>query len=628
MSINPFKNFRNLGTINSNSEEYEHSVDIEAKDILEEKDEESTFPFFYFITVILVLILTIRLLDLQIAQGTQHRYLAEGNRLRSRDLPAPRGNIYDQNSNQLATNMASYNFEIFPADLPKDQAEREKIYDLIEEYTTFSKTDITSKVGEKGLYNLDPIILEENVDRDKAMLWEIYFKDISGVIINKKPIRKYLADSGLAHILGYTGKITQEELDSNQDYKITNDFGKSGIEQIYESQLKGTDGMQQMEVDSLGRLQRMLAVKSPLPGNNLYLTINLNLQKNMEKFLSEESRSLGGKNAVALAINPQTGGILGMVSLPYYDNNIFQSSNRNAEYQKLLDDPNTPLINRAISGVYPSGSTIKPMIAAAGLESNVITGNTKLDTSIGVIRIGEWSFPDWKVHGVTDVRQAIAESNDIFFYAVGGGWDKINGLGVNKIDEYLTKFGFGAKSKIDLSGESYGLVPTPDWKKKVKNDSWYIGDTYHLAIGQGDFLTTPLQLANAISSIANGGKLLQPHLLDKITDSAGKLLSEFPTKIVREKFISDNNIQIVREGMRQAVLSGSARQLNTLNVTSAGKTGTAQFGSGQETHSWFVAFAPYDNPQIVLVVLVEGGGEGNSTAVPVAKQILESYFNK
>lgn len=627
--INPFEDFNNLGTVNLDNEEYQYPLEPETADTVREEEEynKPNLLGFYFVCTIIGLVLTFRLLDLQIAQGAMHQYLAEGNRVRSRDIPAPRGNIYDQSGQILAKNVASFDLEIYPADLPRDKEDRYKIYEEIEKNSQIPAQDLKKQVESKGLYSLEPIILKEDLPRDEALLLQVRYKDLNGVSINKKPTRDYKVINGLAHILGYVGKISTNELEKNTGYKITDNFGKSGLELVYESNLKGVDGKEQVEVDSVGRLQRILATKKPNPGNNLFLTLDVNLQQKISDTLQIMSDQLGGREAVALAMNPQTGGILGLVNIPSYNNNIFSQSNFSHEYQKILDDPNKPLLNRVISGVYPSGSTIKPMIAAAGLEEKVITSKTTINDP-GEIKVGEWSFPDWKNHGLTDVKKAISESCDVFFYAVGGGWDKISGLGVKKIDDYLEKFGFGSKTGVDLTGEAEGLVPSPSWKKKVKKESWYLGDTYHLSIGQGDLLVTPLQLLNAISAVANGGKLYKPHILLKETDNNGNLVKEYANEIIRENFISSNNIETVRAGMRQNVESGSGRKLNDLPIAAAGKTGTAQFGIEDKTHSWYVCFAPYDNPQIALVVLIEGGGEGNETAVPVAREILQYYFTK
>ncbi|MBM2820343.1 MAG: penicillin-binding protein 2, penicillin-binding protein 2, partial [Candidatus Berkelbacteria bacterium] len=290
-----------------------------------------------------------------------------------------------------------------------------------------------------------------------------------------------------------------------------------------------------------------------------------------------------------------------------------------------LDDPSKPLFNRAISGTYPSGSIIKPVIAAAGLEDGTITASTTINDP-GEIKVGNYTYPDWKSHGLVDVRKALAESCNVFFYSVAGGWDKIKGLGITKLDNYLKQFGFGEQTGIDIPGEARGIVPDPVWKEKVKKEMWYLGDTYHLGIGQGDFLITPLQMVNAVSAIANGGQLMKPQLVAKITDQDGNTIYETPKEIIRQGFINNDNVQIVREGMRQAVTTGSAQQLNDLPEMVAAKTGTAQFGNEDKTHAWMVSFAPYHNPEIAIIVLIEGGGEGYATAGPVTKQILNWYL--
>ncbi len=628
--------FGNLPTIgklkNEQGREYDYSAGDDPKDVLENKENKPTFAFFYCLIFIFAIILIFRLLNLQIIQGAKYKYVAEGNRIRSRSIEAPRGLIYDQNNQILAKNISSFSLELYPADLPKDKSEREKIYNELSITSQINYDELTQKINKIGLYSLEPITLKDNISRDEALLLKVKYANMSGIVVSAQPIRQYDSTQTLSHFLGYVGKITQDELDANSGYLISDEFGKSGLEQVYEKYLKGKNGQEQMEVNSKGQVQRLLSTTQAQVGDNLVLTLDLGLQKKITEILSAMSDK-STKRGVAIAMNPQTGGILAMVSLPAYDNNIFSQADFSEGYKKLLDDPETPLINRATSGLYPSGSTIKPFMAAAGLEEGIISENTTINDT-GEIKIGSWSFPDWKVHGLTDVRKAIAQSCDVFFYAVGGGWDKIKGLGLKKVDEYLSKFGFGAKTGIDLPSEEKGLVPDADWKKKVKKESWYIGDTYHLSIGQGDFLATPLQLLNATSAVANGGKLLKPHFVDKITAPDGSLIKQINTEIVRENFISSANMQIVREGMRQTVIDGSGRSLNDLQdkngnpIEASGKTGTAQFGSEDKTHSWFTTYAPYDNPSIALVVLVEGGGEGNESALPAAKEILQYWFNK
>lgn len=621
-----FGNSPSLGEIKSELDEYEHPSDEESKDVLEEEKEKSSFSIFYFLCLIISLIFLFRLVDLQITQGAKHQYLAEGNRIRARDIPAPRGIIYDRQGQVLVQNIASFNLELYPADLPQNKEDREAIYQRIEEVSQISMQEIKDKIEEIGLFSVDTIILKENIEREEALLLKIKYADYSGIMVAARPSRQYQTIPGLSHLLGYIGKITQEELDENSDYKITSWIGKSGVELTHEESLKGEVGKEQIEVDSRGRIQRVLANLEPQPGHNIYLGLDLELQKEMASSLGAMIEERDVNHGVAIALDPRDGTVLGMVSLPSYDNNLFIQRLDEEKYQQLLDDSDKPMVNRAITGVYPSGSTIKPMIAATALQEKTISQHTILDCP-GEIEIGEWKFPDWKVHGRTDVRKAIAESCNVFFYAVGGGWQNIPGLGINRIKDYLEKFGFGQVTGIDLTGESAGLISDPEWKKKNKNESWYLGDTYHMAIGQGDFLTTPLQLVNAIATIANGGELLKPHLISKETDFAGQIVKEYGKEVIRKDFIDVYNLKVVREGMRQAVISGSARQLADLPVEVAGKTGTAQFDQTERTHAWFVSFAPYNNPEIALIVLVEAGGEGHEVAVPVAREILNWYFS-
>jgi len=624
MKKNPFENYPGIGTVKSLSEEYEHPSESDKKDVLEEEIERPSFFIYYFIGIVIILVFAFKLLNLQVAQGAKFQYLAEGNRIRSKDIPAPRGIIYDKKGKVISKNVASFNLEIVPADLPQEKEERQNVYQKLNEISQIPAGDTEAKIEHDGLFSVEPIVLKENLPRDEALGLIAKYSDTPGVEVAARPNREYDSTSSLGHFLGYIGKISAEELEKHPDYKMTSWIGKSGLELNYEEVLKGEVGKEQIEVDSRGRIQRSLASVEPKPGNNIHLGIDLEFEKAIAEALEEKIKEKSVTSGVVVAIDPRDGTVLGMVSAPYYDNNLFAKANPE-EYKKLIDDPNKPLVNRAVSGIYPSGSTIKPFIASAGLQEKIISENTTINDP-GEIKVGEWVFPDWKAHGSVAVRKAIAESCDVFFYSVGGGWDKIKGLGADKMKEYLDDFGFGKKTGIDIPGEVEGLIPTPDWKKKVKKEAWYLGDNYHLAIGQGDFLTTPIQLANATAAVANGGELLKPHLVTKETDSKGNTTKEISKDVVKSDFIDSYNNLVVREGMRQTITSGSARSLNDLPFTVAGKTGTAQFDNTERLHAWFTAFAPYENPEIALVVLVEAGGEGSDTAVPVARKILEWFF--
>ena len=333
----------------------------------------------------------------------------------------------------------------------------------------------------------------------------------------------------------------------------------------------------------------------------------------------------GTETASAIAIDPRNGGVLAMVSLPGYDNNLFAKGIAREDYKKIIEDKNLPLFNRSVSGEYPPGSTLKPAVAAAALAEGTVTPETTVLDNQGAIFVGSWRFGDWKVHGMVNMKKAIAESCDVYFYALGGGYGNIPGLGMDRMKKYEKLFGFGEVSGIDLPGEKSGLIPDENWKKEKIGEKWYIGDSYHSAIGQGFITATPLQLANYTAALANGGTLFSPKIVSKIKKSNGEEKIIRP-EIIRKNFISPDILKIVREGMRETVLSGSAKSLNALPIEVAGKTGTAQFGTDNKTHGWFISFAPFENPEIAMVVLAEGGGEGSSSGVPVTKDVFEWYF--
>jgi len=323
------------------------------------------------------------------------------------------------------------------------------------------------------------------------------------------------------------------------------------------------------------------------------------------------------KRGAVIAMNPQNGEILAAVSWPAYDNNIFSGAVSSSAYLALLDNPDNPLLPRAWSGIYPSGSTAKPVIATAALAEGVITPQTTVH-SVGGLQIGPWFFPDWKAggHGSVNVRSAIAWSVNTFFYYIGGGYNNFVGLGVDRLTKWMRNFGLGDKTGLDVFGELSGFVPSQEWKKKTKGEDWFIGDTYNLSIGQGDLLVTPLQVALFTAEVANGGFRIRPHFA----------LTKNPEEMKGDEIASSETIKTVRLGMRDTVIYGSGRALAGFPVPVAGKTGTAQWRSDRPNHAWFTAFAPFENPEIVVTVLLEEGVEGSSTAVPVAREVLDAWL--
>ena len=588
----------------------------------EARNRSFLIPIGFF--CLLLFILAIRLINLQISQGDLFQILAQGNRIETKRILAPRGVIVDRNGHDLVKNVPVYNLEIYPAQLPKTKEDREIIYRKVESVSGIKTSDIIGQVDAHGLHSLEPINLKTNIDRDTALDWQIKLSFLSGVSITRVPARFYETIPGLAHLLGYIGKVTQSDLKKRNDLSIDALVGKAGLEAEYDQYLQGKVGKEDVEVDSKGQIQRIVSTESAEPGDTLELYLDKDLEQVMADALAEGIKNAGRKKGVAIALDPNTGGVLGLVSLPSYDNNLFNQSDKAQERQALFSDKDNPLFNRAIGGVYPPGSTSKPVWAAAGLKEGVITASTDIQTP-AEIKVGSSVFPDWKPHGHADVKKAIAESNNIFFYAVGGGYDKIKGLGVARMKQYAELFGWGNYTHIDLPGEVNGLVPGPEWKKKTKNEPWTIGNTYHMAIGQGDLLLTPIQLLSSIATIANGGTLYEPRVVKTVRDQSGASIEEPGKKVIRANITDPQTLQLVREGMRQTVTDGSARPLNDISMPIAGKTGTAQFEEKDKTHAWFVGFAPYDKPTITLLVMVEGGGESFTVAVPIAKKILSWY---
>lgn len=585
-----------------------------------------SFTLFKVLIILVTSVLLFRLVFLQITQGQENFLLAEGNRLKTQPILSPRGLLYDRNGVALVKNIPSFSLIIHPSELSSKNKELDGSVDTISKLISMDAKEL-SQVIEEG-ENKESIVLKEGISRDEALLYELRLEGISGINLTTIPIRNYLNIPSMGHILGYIGKINAQEIEQRRELLSISYIGKTGVEKVYDKILQGIPGVETLEVDSIGRTIRSIGVQPAKVGRSLLLSVDSTLQTVAANSLIDSIQKNNATSGAAVVMDVRNGDILAMVSVPFVDNNIFSPGGDIKLRQDALVNPGSPLLNRAIAGQYPSGSTIKPVVAAAALQEGIVSENTKIDTSAGEIVIGQWRFPDWKVHGLADIKQAIAESNNIFFYTIGGGNGNVSGLGANRLSEYFKMFGFGDYTNIDLSGEVKGLVPSPDWKLSYKDERWYIGDTYNLAIGQGDLLVTPLQLTRATAAIANSGKLLTPRVVSKYLSTDKQSVEDLPVNIVKENFINPYILNIVRQGMRMTVTTGSARSFSNLPIQVAAKTGTAQFNVAKDrTHSWFTLFAPYENPEIAITVIVEGGGEGFSVAAPVAKNIIEKYFS-
>jgi penicillin-binding protein 2 len=564
-----------------------------------------------------------RAAQLQIVNGSHYAALAEKNRVRAYTLIPPRGVISDRFGTPLVENVASFQFVLTFADLPKDVADRKRVIARAADLVGARQADIDLVLADAARNQYEPFVIKKAIPYEAAMRLAVEEASLPGFNLEAGSMRSYPSTvPTLSHVLGYTGKISADEFGArrNEGYRAVDDIGKAGIERSEESRLRGTPGSLLVEVNNRGRELSVDRRTDPVPGQNLTLTVDLELQRFVESRVGEVLERLGLTKASVVALDPRDGSVRALVSEPTYDSNAFAGGIEQEAYAALLADENRPLFNRAVAGEFPPGSTFKPYVAYTALADGLVGPSTSF-LSTGGLRIGQWFFPDWKAggHGITDVRTALAWSVNTYFYIVGGGFDTFTGLGVEHLAEGAARFGFGSPTGIRLPSEASGFLPSKEWKEEAKGERWYVGDTYHLAIGQGDMLATPLQLAVANATIANGGTRYVPRLVERAGD-------ETVQPVATGETLDASAIQIVREGMRKAVTEGSARFLLSLALPTAGKTGTAQAPGDVPTHAWFEGFGPYGDPTLAVVVLIENGGEGSSVAVPIARDIFEWWF--
>jgi penicillin-binding protein 2 len=587
----------------------------------------------YFIAFVGVafFMLFIYLWYLQVIKGGEFRRLSENNRIRIRENPADRGMLLDRKGRVLAHNRPSFEVSLVPEDLKVNPEVLTKVRGMLD----MNQDEIENRLQSlKQRPPFKPVKIRSDIDWNELALLEFNRVHLPGLIVDVRPRRTYNYGNLASHLIGYLGEVDENELKQSKDisYRMGALIGKYGIEYRWEADLKGVDGGRQIEVDALGREIKPLRSVEPFPGNNLILTIDLDLQKVAEEAFQDKSGAL-------IAMEPKTGRILAMVSKPSFDPNLFARNISPEEWKSLMEDPRHPLQNKGIQGQYPPGSVFKIITAIAGLESGAITPDTKLNCG-GTYFYGNRDFRCWKEkgHGTISLHQAIVESCDIFFYQVGLK------VGVDLIAHYANEFGWGTTTGIYLPHEKPGIVPSTSWKKKHSGVPWYSGETLSLAVGQGYLNATPLQLLTLISAVANGGKLYLPQVVERVENIYGKVLKEYlPIERGRAN-VSENTFRIIQEALMGAVNephgTGWACALKEAKVS--GKTGTAQvirmapnFKKGDmdrmplkfRDHAWFVAYAPFEDPKISIVVLVEHGGFGAAAAVPIAKKVIEKYLS-
>lgn len=587
---------------------------------------------FALICFLALSILFLRVIQLQLVEGAEWRTVAEHNRLRAQPLVAERGIIFDRNLIPLVSNQPNFRLTIRAQDLPRDASARETQIRALGETIGVPSEKIEQILEAFQKYRYASVVVKEPVSYDEAV--NVYLKSgaFPSLTIERGAKRNYVAGipgsseplpKSMAHVLGYLGRISPDEL---EEHKLTDVYypsdmiGKTGIEALFERVLRGTPGERGAEVDAHGAERRTVSVTDPIPGESVVLTLDLEIQKHLESSLAHGLSIAHQRRGAAIAVDPRDGTILGMVSSPSYDNNIFADSISGKDYAALIADPDQPLLNRVVAGQFPSGSIIKPFYAAAALQEGVVTPTTTV-VSTGGIKIGNHFFPDWKAggHGVTNVYKAIAESVNTYFYIIGGGYGDRVGLGPERMKQYLEYFGFGRSTESGITSEAKGFIQSPEWKQEQRGEQWYPGDTYNMSIGEGDILVTPLQMAMGLSAIANGGTLWKPRLVAyRIAPDGTETVinSTIEAKIP----VDERWLQVVRDAMRQTVLAGSARSLQQVQgLAISGKTGTAQWSTTKAPHAWFESFAPSESPEIVTVFLVEEGVEGSSVSVPAAR---------
>lgn len=560
---------------------------------------------------------------MQVAVPGSYLERAEQNRLRREVIPARRGIVRDRQGQILVENVPAFDLRIIPWLLPREAEERDQLMARVGRLVGMSLDEMAAAVASSS----DPaesLTLKRDVPYDQALAVEVEVGDNPALHISTGNKRRYPESSrlrSLSHILGYVGPISPTELDSRkaEGYRQADVLGKTGVEYSYESSLRGRAGLKVYEVDAQNKVMSLVSDEPPADGSDLVLTLDLELQGAVEAALRRGLEKAKVKRGSAVVMDPRDGALLAVASWPAYDDNLFSGRVSSTYYADLLKDGDTPLLPRAWSGVFPSGSTVKPVIATAGLMEKVISANTSVQ-SVGGIRIGQTFFPDWKAggHGATNVRKAIAWSVNTFFYYIGGGYESFVGLGVDRLTKWLRIFGLGAETGLDLPGESGGFVPSKEWKEKTKGERWFVGDTYNLSIGQGDLLVTPLQVALFTAEVANGGYRVTPHVANasSTVQVRGERLADAPV------------MDIVRQGMRDTVVYGSGQALKSLPFAAAGKTGTAQWRRDRLNHAWFTSFAPFDDPEVVVTVMLEEGDEGSRTALPVAQEILSAWHRQ
>ena len=587
---------------------------------------------FAILVIFVFICLSMRIWYLQILKWQYLTGLSENNRVRMVSLPAYRGTIKDRNGETLVSIRPSFNLYI----TPEDAGDSVSSLDLLAEKIKFKRGKLKKSIGREKSFK--DILIKTDISREEVAFIEENNMRLPGIKIKAEPLRNYVYKDLMSHTLGYLGKISKSKLkNTNNLFYSQGDFvGKNGLENIFESTLRGKKGNKEVEVDVSGRELKTIRRLPSESGNNLILTLDLKVQTELEKAMTSTPEKI--VNGSAVVIKVQTGEILAIASKPTFDPNEFAEGITSGSWRKLINDEMHPLQNRSIHSQYPPGSTYKIAVAYAALEEGVIDPETTIYCP-GHFKLGRGRYRCWKKsgHGAVNLHDALVQSCDVYFYTLG------HRMGIDTLARYAKKFGFGTPAGIGLSREKSGLVPSTQWKLKNRKKAWLLGETISASIGQGYNLVTPLQQANMMAAVANGGMLLKPYIVKRIEEPGGTTIKEFFPEIRRQIAGSSENLEVIRKALRDVVngVRGTGKRSRLKNIIVSGKTGTVQvvrMKSNEELekenevpykyrdHAWFVAFAPYEKPEIAVAVLVEHGGHGGTTAAPIAKKVFKEYF--
>jgi len=586
-------------------------------------DIQSRLIFLKVGLLMILVLLGLRLWQLQIRDGAYYQDLARDNRTRSIVLEPARGLLYDRNGELLANNIPSFQLYVSLEDVQ----DREALITRLPHYVEVNRQTISDKLSQR--YRRGRVKIKNGLTLKEAALIESHRIELPGVLIQPEYQRHYPLGAYASHVIGYVGEISEAQLKEPEflDLRAGRIIGQYGVERTLDAHLLGETGRKVIEVDAFGYPKRSLSIQPPLAGNDLYLTLDIRLQRLAEDLLGEESGAI-------VALDPWNGDVLVLASRPGFNPNDLSGGISPQAWKLLLQDSRHPLTNRAIQGQYPPGSTFKIVMAAALLGTQTMRADESL-TCRGSFPFGKRVFRDWKRwgHGSVDLTKAIAESCDVYFYKVG------NKLGIDPIATYSRQFGLGSKTGINLPSERSGLVPSSEWKKKNRGEPWYPGETISVAIGQGFLSVTPIQMAKAIAIVATNGQVVQPRLLKGVRLRRTGNLKEEPAPSTQQLPISPQIFSQIKKGLAAVVLNGTGKRAQSDIVSIAGKTGTAQVIALKDDddktevpkkhrdHAWFVAFAPVEQPQIAVAVIVEHMGHGGSAAAPLAKTLIEAYMN-